>query len=256
MLNGGLPLISVMEEVGDREEDGDEHPTTQLVLKIWHPNCWTLKTTAAVDAGLIAHSVHEYDGLVNARVTAYADRREQIDALVTAIDDSDLTNRVARVDNYFNPNLRTDAAGNVTEELLVRYDPENSIHDAFLSRGFIPDEEIRIQDGYEYWTVIVTASRATVRTRLDEIRREMDAEISIQAMKSPESESTGTPAGDRLSERQREIFDLARRRGYYTWPRETSATELAAELNITKPTVLEHLSKSEAKLLDPDSGAR
>lgn len=253
-LNYSLPFIFAMGEAADQEE-GDHQRTTQLVLRIWHPDCWTLETTEAVDAGLIAHSVHEYDNLVNARVTAYADRHDQIDALVAAVAESDLTRRVERVHNYFNPNLRTEAAGNVTEELLVKYDPENSIHDAFLSRGFIPDEEIRIRDGYEYWTVIVTVSRATVRTRLEEIRTEMDAEISIQGMKSPEAESTVTQAGDRLSERQREIFNVARRRGYYTWPRETSATELAAGLNVTKPTVLEHLRKAEAKLLDPDSDA-
>lgn len=234
------------------QDGGNQQQTTQLTLKIWHPNCWTLETTAGVDAGLIAHSVHEYDDLVNARVTAYADQHERIDALATEIGESELTRRVERVHSYFNPNLRTEAAGNVTEELLVKYDPANSIHDAFLSRGFIPDEEIRIHDGYEYWTVIVTASRTTIQTRLDEIRREMDAEVSVQGMKSPETEATVSETGAQLSERQREIFELARRRGYYTWPREISATELAGELDVTKPTVLEHLRKAESKLLDPE----
>ncbi|WP_435181427.1 helix-turn-helix domain-containing protein [Halorussus sp. AFM4] len=231
---------------------GDSERATQLTLKIWHPNCWTLETTAAVDAGLIAHSVHEIDDMVNARVTAYADEHDHIDALVTEIAESELTERVERVHNYFNPNLGTEAAGNVTEELLVRYEPANSIHDAFLSRGFIPDEEIRISDGYEYWTVIVTASRQTIQDRLDEVRRKMDAEITVQGMKSPATESAVSKTRDRLSERQREIFELARRRGYYSWPRETSATELAEELDITKPTLLEHLRKAEAKLLDPE----
>ncbi|WP_134671781.1 helix-turn-helix domain-containing protein [Halorussus marinus] len=240
------------EVTGEGPRTGESRQPTQFTLKIWHPNCWTLRTTAAVDAGLIAHSVHEFDGLVNARMTAHADRNARIDALVAAIDESALTHRVERVQTYFNPSLRTEAAGNVTEELLVRYEPENSIHDAFLSRGFLPDEEIRIRDGYEYWTVIVTASRSTIETRLDEIRREMDAEITVQGMKSPDAEPTAAAAGDRLSERQREIFELARRRGYYEWPRETSATDLAAELDVTKPTVLEHLRKAEAKLLDPE----
>jgi predicted DNA binding protein len=230
---------------------GDRDGTTQLTLEIWHPDCWTLQTTAAVDAGLIAHSVHEVDDLINARLTAYADTHDEIDALVAAIAESELTRRVERIHHYFNPNLRTDAAGNVTEELLVRYDSANSIHDAFLSREFIPDEEIRISDGYEYWTVVVTASRQTVQRRLDEIRDEMDAEITVQGMKSPETTASASGTGDRLSERQREVFELARREGYYSWPRETSATELAEELDVTKPTVLEHLRKAEAKLLNP-----
>jgi len=240
-----------MGEAAAGDAGGNQRPT-QLTLEVWHPDCWTLRTTATVDAGLIAHSVHEFDGLVNARMTAHADRNDRIDALVAAIDESALTHRVERVRNYFNPSLRTEVAGNVTEELLVRYDPDNSIHDAFLSRGFLPDEEIRIRDGDEYWTVIVTASRSTIEARLNEIRREMDADITVQGMKSPGSEPAATAAGDRLSERQREIFEFARRRGYYEWPRETSATDLAAELDVTKPTVLEHLRKAEAKLLDPE----
>lgn len=235
------------------QKSSEVEQTTQLTLKIWHPNCWTLETTAAVDAGLIAHSVHEIDNMVNARVTAYADQHDYIDDLVTEIAESELTKRVERVHTYFNPTLGTEAAGNVTEELLVRYTSENSIHDAFLSRGFIPDEAIRISDGYEYWTVIVTASRPTIKARLDEIRQSMDAEITVQGMKSPETTSTVSETGDRLSERQRQVFELARRRGYYSWPREISATELAEELNVTKTTTLEHLRKAEAKLLDPES---
>jgi len=236
------------------EDAGSDHErATQLTLKIWHPDCWTLRTTASGEAGMLAHSVHEVDGLVNARVTAYADRQRDIDALVEAIDASPLTDRVERIHDYFNPNLRTEAAGNATEELLVRYPPANSIHEQFLSRGFIPDEEIRIHDGHEYWTVIVTASRGSIQARLDEIRAEMDAEIEVLGMKSAASGSGGPLPATGLSERQREVFELARRRGYYAWPRGTSATELAAELGVTKSTVLEHLRKAEAKLLDPDA---
>lgn len=234
------------------KEETEREPT-QLTLEIWHPDCWTLQTTAAVDAGMIAHSVHEYDGLINARLTAYGDRHEDIDELVSAIDRSDLTTQVERVTNYFNPRIGTEAAGNVTEELLVRYNPSNSIHDAFLSRGFIPEEEIRIRNGYEYWTVIITAARANIQSRLDEIRDEMNAEITVQGMKSPDTEPTEPQTGDQLSERQREVFEFARDRGYYSWPRELSATDLAEELDISKATVLEHLRKAESKLLDPNS---
>jgi len=226
--------------------------TTQLTLKIWHPNCWTLETTAACDAGLIAHSVHEYDGLVNARLTAYADQQCQIETLVEDIQGSSQTAQVKRIHNYLNPSLRTEAAGNTTEELLVRYPPVNSIHDPLLSRGFIPDEEIRIHDGYEYWTVIVADSRSAIQTRLEEIRDELNAEIDVLGMKAAGRDASGPSQTEGLSERQREVFELARQQGYYAWPRGSSATELASELGVTKSTVLEHLRKAEAKLLDPD----
>lgn len=241
-----LAMSTVSKEETDREP-------TQLTLEIWHPDCWTLQTTAEVDAGMIAHSVHEYDGLINARLTTYADRHADINELVSAIDSSDLTTQVERVTNYFNSRLGTEAAGNVTEELLVRYNPSNSIHDVFLSQGFIPEEEICIRNGYEYWTVIITEPRTHIQSRLDEIRDEMNAEITVQGMKSPETAPTRPQATDKLSERQREVFEFARERGYYSWPRGVSAKDLAGELDVSKATVLEHLRKAESKLLAPNS---
>lgn len=153
------------------------------------------------------------------------------------------------INEYFNPGLQTSPAGNATQELLVEYGPENSIHDAFVSRGFVPEEEIRINDGFEYWTVIVRASRNTIQERLDEIRQEMDAEIRIEGMKSAQTTTAQCQQTDQLSERQREIFELAQEEGYYMWPRETSATDLADEVDISKTTFLEHLRKAEAKIL-------
>ena len=54
----------------------------------------------------------------------------------------------------------------------------------------------------------------------------------------------------RLSPRQREVFQLARQRGYYTRPKRATARDLAAELDVTTSTVHEHLHKAEQKLLD------
>lgn len=237
-----------MSEV-DNHVSNEPTRTSQLTLKIWHPNCWTLQTTSVADAGLIAHGVYQYQDCVSARLTAYADRTEQIDDLVVKIQESDLTDEVKRIHDYFNPDLRTHSAGNATEELLVEYEPQNSIHDAFVSRGFVPEDEIRIHDGHEYWTVIISESRPAIQKQLNEIRREMDAEITIEGMKSPDTEATKYTATSHLSERQREVFELAQREGYYTWPRKVSVSELAEQLDISKTTMLEHLRKAEAKLL-------
>jgi len=222
---------------------------SQLALQIWHPDCWTLQTTTAVDAGLIAHGVYEYDDIVSARLTAYADTTQQIDALVAEIQASPLTERAKVINEYYNLSTNAHPAGNATKELLVEYEPKNSIHDAFVSRGFVPEEEIRMSDGYEYWTVIVSASRNTIQERLEEIRREMDAEITVQGMKSAQTSNPQDQQTSQLSERQREVFELAQEGGYYRWPRETSATELAKEVDISKTTLLEHLRKAEAKIL-------
>lgn len=233
----------------DTESPSKQFQTSQVTLKVWHPNCWMLQTTESVNAGLIAHGVYQFDGIVSARLTVYANTTDQIDALVADIEQSELTERVKRINEYFNPTLRSHAAGNATQELLVEYKPKNSIHDAFVSRGFVPEEEIRVHDGYEYWTVIISASRATIQQRLDEIRQEMDAEIIIGGMKSPQTNTPQNQRTDRLSERQREVFKLAQQSGYYSWPREKSAIDLAEELGVSKTTLLEHLRKAEAKIL-------
>jgi predicted DNA binding protein len=232
-----------------KERRAQQCRTSQITLEVWHPDCWTLQTTERVDAGLIGHGVYQHDGIVSGRFTAYADTTDRITELADAIEASPLTSEAKLINEYFNPTLRTDAAGNATQELLVEYEPNNSIHDAFVSRGFVPEEEIRIHDGYEYWTVIVAASRATIRERLDEVRTEMDAEITVEGMKSGRTDAGHCDQSTQLSERQREVFELAQCEGYYEWPRECSASDLAEALDISKTTLLEHLRKAESKIL-------
>lgn len=231
------------------QSDWSSGVTSQLTLRIWHPDCWTLRTTRRANAGLVAHRVYQHDERITARVTAYGDTTDDVDDLIDEIDTSELTDVAKRITNFFDPNYRSRTAGNATQELLVEYEPQYSIHDAILSRGFVPQDEIRIYDGYEYWTVIVSESRPEIQRRLDAVREEQDAEITVQGMKSS---ATGVSADDpfsELSQRQREVFELARREGYYTWPREVTAVDLADQLGVSKTTLLEHLRKAEAKLL-------
>lgn len=58
-------------------------------------------------------------------------------------------------------------------------------------------------------------------------------------------ESTDSP----LTDRQREVVSEALSRGYYDWPREITNEELAAELDISRATLHEHLRKAERTLL-------
>jgi hypothetical protein len=53
----------------------------------------------------------------------------------------------------------------------------------------------------------------------------------------------------RLTDRQREVLEAAFEAGYYDWPRETSGAALADELGISQPTLSEHLTTAERKLL-------
>ncbi|WP_276253799.1 helix-turn-helix domain-containing protein [Halomontanus rarus] len=225
---------------------------SRLQLDIWHPDCWTLEVTDSAPGGLLGHGVYAIDGKATGRFTAYGRSVGDLEALVEAIDASPLTDDVWEADQHYATDVGTPDPENVTTGLVVQYELSNSINDALVSRGFIPDEPVRMTGGREYWTVVSHEDRATIADRLEEIREEKSAEITVESMRSLHGGLTsGVFRTDCLSERQREVFELARTRQYYTWPREVTAADLAAELEISEATLLEHLRKAEAKLLDP-----
>lgn len=223
---------------------------SRLRLSIWHPNCWMLAVTADRPGGLVADGVYVVEDRVHANVVAFGDTTADIDALVDAARDSDLTYSVWELNDRQRFGEGAEAPGNATRHLLVEYDPANSVHEPFVSRGFIPDEPIIVRGGREYWTVVVREVRGEVRERLDDVRTEIGAEVTVEEITTPEA---GEPLANlsALSARQREVFDLARDRGYYDWPRRVSGGDLATELGISKATLFEHLRKAEAKLLAP-----
>ena len=52
-----------------------------------------------------------------------------------------------------------------------------------------------------------------------------------------------------LTDRQREVLDVARERGYYEVPRRASVREIADEVGCSKSTAANHLRKAEARLV-------
>ncbi|GAA0665632.1 helix-turn-helix domain-containing protein [Natronoarchaeum mannanilyticum] len=227
---------------------------TVLTLEIWHPNCWTLEVTDAAPANLLAHSVYNAtDGHVKGHFTVYGDSTDDIDELIDAAADSRLTHSVVEMQRRYAHDYGGTAPGNATRELFVEYDPTDTISDALASRGFIQEAPVRIRDGTEYWSVFVDdVDRDELHERLEEVRESHDADITVTKISS--QDTVGDDIVDRvglLSERQRDIFELACEHGYYDWPRGITTRELADEADISKTTLLEHLRQAEAKLLDP-----
>ena len=54
----------------------------------------------------------------------------------------------------------------------------------------------------------------------------------------------------RLTERQREVLQLAHSMGYFDHPKRANASDVAAELDISTSTLSEHLSAAQRKVLD------
>lgn len=63
-----------------------------------------------------------------------------------------------------------------------------------------------------------------------------------------------TDKPDIVTDRQHEAVVEALELGYFDWPRECSAEELADHLGVSHPTALEHLRKGEKKLLQQSLG--
>ncbi|MCU4751346.1 helix-turn-helix domain-containing protein [Halobacteria archaeon AArc-curdl1] len=234
------------------DEQGSK--SARLTLEIWHPDCWTLEVTEDAETGLIAHTVSNgTDGRVKGHFTAYGESTAAVESLVDATRRSPLTSSVSEMQRRYEFEHHGLTSGYTTKELFVEYDPSNTISDGLLSQGFIQDAPVRVRNGLEYWSVFVEqADRDELHDRLDVIREEYDADISVTKIYSHETRTQDVPRRvDALSERQREIYELACEQGYYTWPRECTTRELADAAGIAKTTLLEHLRKAEAKLLNP-----
>ena len=52
-----------------------------------------------------------------------------------------------------------------------------------------------------------------------------------------------------LTDRQQEVLQIAFEMGYYEWPRECTAQNVADELGITSATFSEHIFTAERKIL-------
>ena len=64
-----------------------------------------------------------------------------------------------------------------------------------------------------------------------------------------DDESIVVDAG-RLTDRQREVLEVAYRMGYFSYPREGNATAVAEELGIVRSTFAEHLAAAQRRLFE------
>lgn len=230
--------------------DHDQLELLSLSFELWHPDCWSLQVTDIVDVELYAYGTLTDGQVARERYIIAGESEAMLHQTVETIRESPLTRKVAE--------LRTTPAGpsigSHTREIFVEFDAANSIDSSFVSRGFIYDGLQKIVDNTEEWSVLIHAHRDEALDTLDTIRAERDADITLKQITSVESQTTHS-MNERertLSSRQREALTLARERGYYEWPRDVTATELAAELGVAKTTFLEHLRRAESKMLAPD----
>jgi len=105
-------------------------------------------------------------------------------------------------------------------------------------------------------TVTVTAEAppdAEPRTVLDTLTEHVPGfELVVKQSRNrqPATNADDRSLRDELTERQREVLQAAYMAGYYEWPRDTNAEELADRLDIASSTLHQHLRRAERNLLD------
>ncbi len=105
--------------------------------------------------------------------------------------------------------------------------------------GIVPRTPFDVIDGWADWTIQCSPQQA----------KQLVKEIELEDLQM-RLKSTRASREKLLTSRQREVFELARRRGYWSTPRDTSLTNLSVELNIAKSTLSVMLHSIECKIID------
>ncbi|MBX0296776.1 helix-turn-helix domain-containing protein [Haloarcula nitratireducens] len=226
--------------------DAESAELLHVTVDLWHPDCWTLQTTRQVDVGLVGYRTMRNDTGATGQFGVYGESQDVVDGAIEAIQASSFTEAATRLSPAA---ALTGSVGPTTCPVLVEFDPEPSIRSAFTARGFFHHSPTRHERGRERRSLITRGDRSTLQRALTEIETAYDADIEVIRVTSATEDRSNHRPTERLSPRQQEAFQLARARGYYEYPRETTSRDLAAELDVSKTTFLEHLRKAEAKLL-------
>lgn len=81
-----------------------------------------------------------------------------------------------------------------------------------------------------------------------EILEAMPEDVDVEIRHLRDVEGADRSVFDRLTERQREVLDVAVAAGYYEDPREATHADLAADLDVSPTTVSEHLRRIERRV--------
>jgi predicted DNA binding protein len=209
-------------------------------LRIWHQGCWLLELT----------SRHPEVTIRATSILAGPDHVET-DALISAPDSPTLEGALA-----------DPALASLVHELVAKgpnwaqvwssYPTAHSLAVVAREAGLHLVAPVLHQGGREYWPIVIDSSK--LRTTVESLRKH--AEVTVDRL-ADHYDYEGAPSGDSLADRlledlsprQLEVLERALREGYYQWPRAKDGKELAAEMGLSAPTLLEHLRRAETTIM-------
>ncbi|WP_435062666.1 bacterio-opsin activator domain-containing protein [Halobaculum sp. EA56] len=114
-------------------------------------------------------------------------------------------------------------------------------------------EEAVIEDG-DYRLTVCLSPSAPVRPVIDAVRETHPGASLLrrrQVTRAGRGEDpTASALASELSDRQRTALETATHAGYFAWPRDATAQEVAGTLGIAAPTFHQHLRKGQRKVFE------
>ena len=116
----------------------------------------------------------------------------------------------------------------------------HSIVGTIIKFGAYVSKPVQIRNEWEIWTVVIH-SKDNLDSLLNSLKK--CGKFKLLYIKKSNMDNSN------LSNKQKIVMDLAIKLGYYEWPRRISAQELSKKLQISKPTLLQHLRTAESKVI-------
>lgn len=224
-----------------KDSEGSNREYRQVELTLRHPNCWTLQATDRFPGThIVENSLYPADDVIKGDFVLISTGGTTTGEFAAGINDYDVVENVTVLEQS------PERARSV-----VVYERHSSIVPEIVNSEFMPIEPVHITEGREHWTVLVRSD--ALESIIESMENEYDVELDAIRAVDPSENLAFTDMVDRihdnLSARQRESLFTAHGRGYYSWPRGVSATEIAGDIGVSGPTFLEHLRRGEQKIL-------
>lgn len=105
------------------------------------------------------------------------------------------------------------------------------------------------KSGYEYWE-LASWDKNVLMGFINGLKREKDVNVIIEKIQNEKLDTIYFPkVMPKLSDKQREAFQLAVENGYYKFPRKIDLGKLAKLMHVSLSTYQEHLRKAEEKIM-------
>lgn len=127
---------------------------------------------------------------------------------------------------------------------------KESIPSSFYSQKMFFTKPVFVNEkGYEFWE-IGSYKKSILSEFLKNLEKQDYNHLEVLKFKNIKLNNIYFPAiAPNLTDKQKEIFELAVRKGYYDIPKKTDLIKLAKIKNISVATFQEHLRRAESKIV-------